>query len=88
MQMLNRRKEEQMPLDPTAGRSAGTPRNADLDPMGPAGTPRNAELDPMGRSDVENARRAFASLNRELTTDRNPTGAGRRPLRFRARRVD
>jgi hypothetical protein len=54
-----------MPIDPTAGRSAGTPRNA--------------ELDPMGRADIENARRAFASLDRELEERRGPTEARLRP---------
>lgn len=60
-----------MPIDPTAGRSAGTPLNA--------------EFDPMGRADIENARRAFASLERELDEQRDPTGTGPRPPRSRSR---
>ncbi len=47
--------------DPTAGRAAGTPLNAELDPTAgrAAGTPLNAELDPtMSRSDREKLRAA------------------------------
>ena len=48
-------------MDPTRGRAAGTPLNAELDPTAgrAAGTPLNAELDPTtSRSDREHLRAA------------------------------
>jgi hypothetical protein len=51
--------------DPTAGRSAGTPRNA--------------ELDPMGRADIENALATAEALSRDPELTPQPAPPAQKP---------